>query len=64
MHHRADLAGHAVSLDFHRRQPDQVAEVLSRAGLRVRARVLREPNEDGEFPENSPQAFLLARRAT
>lgn len=61
--HRADLAGHAVSLDFHRRQPDQVAEVLSRAGLQVRARMLREPSEGGEFPENSPQAFLLARKA-
>ena len=60
--HRAEMAGHAVSLDFHRRRPDQVAEELSRAGLEVRARVLREPDDGGAFPEQTPQAFLLARR--
>ena len=60
--HRAELDGHAVSLDFHRRQPEQVADVLSQAGLDVRARVLRQPDGAGEFPERSPQAYLLARR--
>jgi hypothetical protein len=49
-----------VSVEFHRRQPDQVAEVLSRAGLDVRARILREPDDTGEFPEQTPQAFVLA----
>lgn len=62
--HLAELAGHPVSLDFHERRPDDVADALGRAGLNVRARVLREPAEDGEFPEHSQQAFLLARSAT
>ena len=61
--HRADMAGHAVSLDFHPRQPDQVAELLRRAGLDVRLRVLREPDDGSEFPEKTQQAFLLARRS-
>lgn len=55
------MAGY-VSLDFHRRQPGPVAEALSRSGLDVRVRVVREPDDAGEFPEQSPQAFLLARR--
>jgi SAM-dependent methyltransferase len=60
--HRTDMDGHAVSIDFHLRQPEQVADMLRQAGLDVRARVLREPDEDGEFPERSPQAYMLARR--
>jgi SAM-dependent methyltransferase len=60
--HVADLSGNAVSLDFHRRQPDQVAAALGQAGLDVRVRVLREPDDTGEFPERSQQAYLLARR--
>jgi hypothetical protein len=35
---------------------------LSQAGLVVRARLMREPDEDGDFPEKTPQAFLLARK--
>ena len=54
--------GHEISLDMHRRQPEQLAGPLSRAGLTVRARLLREPDEDGEFPEKSRQAFVLAQR--
>jgi len=61
--HRAEMDGHAVQLDFHRRQPDQVADTMSRAGLDVRARFLREPDDGADFPEVSPQAFLLARRS-
>jgi|SRR5215469_8401440 len=61
--HLDELIGHQVSLDFHQRHPDQVADTLCRAGLTVRARVLREPDEDGAYPEHSPQAFLLARLA-
>jgi hypothetical protein len=49
--------------DFHRRQPDSVAELLSRSGLVVRARLLREADDDGDFPEKTPQAFLPARKA-
>jgi SAM-dependent methyltransferase len=60
--HVTDLSANAVSLDFHRRQPDQVADVLGQAGLDVRARVLREPDDAGEFPELEQQAYLLARR--
>jgi hypothetical protein len=60
--HWTEAFGHAISLDFHRRQPDSVAELLSQAGLVVRARLMREPDEDGDFPEKTPQAFLLARK--
>jgi hypothetical protein len=28
----------------------------------MRARLEREPDEDGEFPEQTSQAFLLARK--
>jgi SAM-dependent methyltransferase len=60
--HRAEALGHAISLEFHQRQPDQVARLLSQAGLVVRARLLREPDAAGDFPERTPQAFLLARK--
>ena len=56
------VLGHPVSLEFHRRQPERVAELLSRAGLVVRARMLREPDDEGDFPERTPQAFVLARK--
>ncbi|GAA3761910.1 SAM-dependent methyltransferase [Spinactinospora alkalitolerans] len=59
--HLARPFGHAVSLDFHRRRPDRVAELLRRAGLDVRARLLREPDE-GEGVERTQQAYLLARK--
>jgi SAM-dependent methyltransferase len=57
-----EAGGHEVALDFHRRQPHRVAELLSQAGLVVRAHLLREPDEDGDFPEQSPQGFVLARK--
>lgn len=60
--HRTEAMGHEISLDFHRRQPDRVAELLSQAGLVVRARMLREPDDDGDFPEKTPQGFMLARK--
>jgi SAM-dependent methyltransferase len=60
--HWTEAAGHPVSLDFHRRRPDSVASLLLRSGLVVRARLLREPDEDGDFRETTQQAFLLARR--
>ena len=50
--------GHRFELDFHRRRPDKVAELLATAGLPVRSRVLREA-EDGE---RTAQAYLLARK--
>lgn len=60
--HRTEAAGYEVSLDFHRRQPDRIAELLAQAGLVVRARLVREADDDGEFPEKTPQAFVLARK--
>lgn len=60
--HLTQALGHEISLDFHHRQPDHVAGLLGQAGLQVRARLLREPDEDGEFPERTQQAFVLARK--
>lgn len=58
--HLAEAFGQTVSLTFHRRQPDHVAELLSRAGLSVHARLLREP--DDELGAQVQQAYLLARK--
>ena len=55
--------GHPVSLNFHRRWPDQIAALLEQAGLAITARVLRErETEGGRFPELTPQGFVLARK--
>ncbi|MGH3830173.1 MAG: class I SAM-dependent DNA methyltransferase [Pseudonocardiaceae bacterium] len=56
--HLAEAFGHAVSLDFHRFQPDRVAQLLQEAGLAVLARLLREPDET----ERVQQAYVLARK--
>ncbi|MDK1343220.1 class I SAM-dependent methyltransferase [Streptomyces sp. 378] len=50
--------GREISLDYYWRTPDTVAGHLTRAGLHLYARVLREP----EPGEKMPRAFLLARR--
>ena len=60
--HVAQALGHEICLDLYHRRPDQVAGLLGRAGLVVRARLIREPDEEGEFTERTPQAFLLARK--
>ncbi|GAB3490330.1 class I SAM-dependent methyltransferase [Amycolatopsis cihanbeyliensis] len=60
--HRSEAAGHEISLDFHRCRPDQITELLNQAGLVPYARMVREPDADGNFPETTPQAFLLARK--
>ena len=60
--HVAETRGHPVALDYHLRRPEWVAELLNRAGLVVRAQLLREPDDDGDFPEPEQQAFLLARK--
>ncbi|MET9386150.1 methyltransferase domain-containing protein [Streptomyces sp. NPDC002928] len=52
--------GHPVSLDFQRRRPEQIAELLEAAGFALRSRTVREP--DVELGESSPQAFLIADR--
>jgi SAM-dependent methyltransferase len=50
--------GQTISLDYYWRAPDTVADRLTKAGLELHARVLREP--EGE--EKQPRAFLLARK--
>jgi SAM-dependent methyltransferase len=62
MVHVAEARGHPVALDYRWRRPEWVAELLGQAGLIVRARLVREPDDDGDFPEREPQAFLLARK--
>lgn len=57
-----EALGHPISLDFQRRRPEQVAGLLSQAGLVVQAELLRQPDKDGDFPERTQQAFLLARK--
>ncbi|OZM71335.1 SAM-dependent methyltransferase [Amycolatopsis antarctica] len=58
--HLREAKGHEVALDFRRRHPDRVAEALAEAGLAVRTRTVREPETTGDFPESTPQAYLLA----
>jgi SAM-dependent methyltransferase len=60
--HLTEALGHAISLIFHRLQPDRVAKLLGQAGLVVRGQLLREPDEDGNFTERTQQAFVLARK--
>ncbi|HEY2724791.1 MAG TPA: class I SAM-dependent methyltransferase [Pseudonocardiaceae bacterium] len=50
--------GHEVSLNFYRRTPDHIADLLGQAGFEMRARVVRE--RDAE--EKTPQAYLLTRK--
>ncbi|MEU3980119.1 class I SAM-dependent methyltransferase [Streptomyces sp. NPDC026672] len=52
--------GHDVSLDFLRRQPDEVAALLEDAGFEVRARMVRERDEQRR--ETARQASLLTRK--
>jgi SAM-dependent methyltransferase len=60
--HLTSAGGHPVSLDFHRRRPATVTALLAAAGFEVRAELWRAADEDGEFPERTPQAYLLARK--
>jgi ubiquinone/menaquinone biosynthesis C-methylase UbiE len=60
--HLAEALGQPVALDFRRRRPERVAELLTGADLEVRARLVREPDDDGDFPEREPQACVLARK--
>jgi SAM-dependent methyltransferase len=62
--HLTEALGHPVSLEFRRRRPERVAELLRQAGLVVRAQLLREPDDEGDFTERTPQAFILARRSS
>ncbi|MFI1922639.1 MULTISPECIES: class I SAM-dependent methyltransferase [unclassified Streptomyces] len=51
--------GHPVTLDFERRRPERMAELLTAAGFAVLWRTVREP----VLGESTPHAFLVARRA-
>ncbi|MFE2017318.1 class I SAM-dependent DNA methyltransferase [Streptomyces sp. NPDC059499] len=61
---RTDAWGRDIELDFIRRQPERMAGLLVAAGLTMRARTVREIDEESAFPEPTPQAFLLARKPT
>uniref|UniRef100_UPI00403FF141 class I SAM-dependent DNA methyltransferase n=1 Tax=Streptomyces sp. SCSIO 75703 TaxID=3112165 RepID=UPI00403FF141 len=52
--------GHPVTLDFERRRPGPMADLLAGAGFSVRVRTLREPDE--ALAEPVAQAYLIARR--
>ncbi|MGX1132381.1 SAM-dependent methyltransferase [Streptomyces glaucescens] len=52
--------GHPVALDFERRRPERMAELLEHAGFALRSRTVREPEET--LGESAPQAFLIAVR--
>jgi SAM-dependent methyltransferase len=57
-----DFDGAAVNLTFIRRRPEVVADVLSSSGFRSYAEMVRQPDDDAA--ESTPQAYLIARRAT
>jgi SAM-dependent methyltransferase len=48
--------GHDISIDAWRLSPDNIAELMARAGLVEHARLVREP----QVPEKTQQAYLLA----
>ncbi|MFJ8634326.1 class I SAM-dependent DNA methyltransferase [Streptomyces sp. NPDC093568] len=56
--HLSERFGQEIALDYHWRTPDTVIGHLGDAGLRLCARIVREP--DGE--EKRPRAFLLAEK--
>jgi len=47
-----------VALEFHRRRPERIAELLDLAGFVVRSRLVREPAAG----ERTAQAYLVARK--
>ncbi|MFF3845424.1 class I SAM-dependent methyltransferase [Streptomyces sp. NPDC002328] len=53
--------GHPVALDFLRRRPEAMAELLVPAGFDVRSRTEREP--EASFEEKVPQAYLIAAKS-
>lgn len=59
--HLDEAFGRAVSLDFHRLQPDAVVHLLRGAGLEPTACLVKEP-EPTSAATRIPQAFLIARK--
>ncbi|MEW2130437.1 class I SAM-dependent methyltransferase [Streptomyces sp. NPDC005435] len=56
--HLTERFGHAIDLDYYWRTPEQMAGLLSEAGLTPVATILREPQED----ERRARGFVLARK--
>ncbi|MFC4114762.1 class I SAM-dependent DNA methyltransferase [Nonomuraea zeae] len=58
--HLTERFGRRIDLEFHRRRPDHVADLLVKAGFAMTAQLVREPMEGSTEP--TQQACLLARR--
>ncbi|WP_112470265.1 class I SAM-dependent DNA methyltransferase [Streptomyces triticisoli] len=58
--HLSEPFGHPVSLDFQRRRPERITELLTSAGFALRSSTVRERDET--VAESSPHAFLMARK--
>jgi ubiquinone/menaquinone biosynthesis C-methylase UbiE len=58
--HRTRAGSHEVALTFHHRDLDRMADLLRDNGFTVQAQLVREPDLDGPYPENTPQAYVLA----
>ena len=56
--HLDQAYGHEIDADVYRLSPDEVSDLLDRAGFEVTTRLVRAP----EGIEKQPQAYLLARR--
>lgn len=56
--HMTSALGHAVTLDFHRRRPEQLTALLAAAGTPVQVSTVRAADPE----ERTPQAFLLAQK--
>jgi SAM-dependent methyltransferase len=57
--HYAEAFGHEVNLTFHRRRPDAVADLLTKAGFEMHSTTILEP----AMPDQRlPAAFLIARK--
>jgi ubiquinone/menaquinone biosynthesis C-methylase UbiE len=56
--HMTSALGHAITLDFHRRRPGRMAELLTAAGVPVQVSTVRVAEES----ERTPHAFLLAQK--
>lgn len=61
LRHLDHAYGHELSLDVYWMRPDQVADLMSEAGLVMDAQMIREPDES-EKPRQGKQAFFLAQK--
>ncbi|MFP5019239.1 class I SAM-dependent methyltransferase [Pseudonocardia phyllosphaerae] len=61
IHRRDEAFGHAIELEFHRLDPDDVAALLADNGFDVVLRLVRAPEERSAAAQ-VPQACVVARR--